>query len=68
MASDTPGQRLRLALEMFDFGVSMQRMRLRRANLDLDENAIDELMSAWMLERPGAEDGDCAGPVSRRQR
>ena len=53
---------------MFDFGVSMQRMRLRRANPDLDENAIDELMSAWMLERPGAEDGDCAAPVSRRQR
>lgn len=67
MASDSPGERLRLALDMFDFGVRMQRTRLEREHPDLDDAAIDELMRAWLHDRPGAVDGDCAGPVSRRR-
>lgn len=66
MGPDSPGQRLRLALEMFDFGVRMQRLRLQRQHPDVDETGIDELMNAWMLDRPGATNGDCAGPVSQR--
>ena len=51
---------------MFEFGVRMQRARFRRQYPGLDEAAVDELMNAWLLDRPGAPDGDCAGPVSRR--
>jgi hypothetical protein len=63
---DDPGRRLRLALEMFEFGVRMQRTNLRRRYPDLDDARIDDLMREWMLDRPGAADVDCAGPVSRR--
>jgi hypothetical protein len=66
VGSDGPAQRLRLALEMFEFGVRMQRMRLQRNHPDLDDVQIDDLMREWMLDRPGAEHGDCAGPVSLR--
>ena len=61
MEDDGPAARLRLALEMFDFGVRMQRARLRREHPDLDEARIDDLMQDWMLHRPGAVHGDCAG-------
>ena len=66
MPADDAGQRLRPALEMFDFGVRMQRCRLRRTHPDVDDAEVDMLMTEWMLDRPGAQDGDCAGPVSRR--
>ena len=66
MRSDAPAQRLRLALEMFEFGVRMQRASLRRTHPDLNDVQIDNLMREWMLDRPGAAHGDCAGPVSRR--
>ena len=61
---DDPAQRLRLALEMFEFGVRMQRTSLRRKHPDLDEAGIDDLMRAWMLHRPGAIHGDSAGRIS----
>lgn len=67
MEGDDPARRLRLALEMFEFGVRMQRTRLRRTHPDLTDTEIDDLMTAWMLDRPGAAHGDCAGPVSQRR-
>jgi hypothetical protein len=66
VGTDGPAQRLRLALEMFEFGVRMHWTSLRRNNPDLDDVQIADLLREWMLARPGAADGDCAGPVSRR--
>jgi hypothetical protein len=53
---------------MFEFGRRMQRMSLQRKHPDLDDVQIDDLMREWMLHRPGAEHGDCGGPVSCRHR
>lgn len=59
-------RRLRLTLELCEFGVAMQRQKLRREHPDLDETQMGDLFAAWMLNRIDAPDGDCAGQVSRR--
>jgi Rv0078B-related antitoxin len=61
------GRRLRLAVDMFEFGVAMQRQRLRREHPGADDSEIDDLVNAWLLDRPGAPDGDCAPSVSHRR-
>ena len=61
------GDRLRTALELFEFGVAMQRQRFRRERPEAADAEIDELLNAWMLHRPGAVHGDCAGSVSTRR-
>ncbi|MFI5166248.1 MAG: hypothetical protein ACHQQS_06490 [Thermoanaerobaculales bacterium] len=47
------------------------RAKLRREHPLLDRSAIEELLTAWLHQRPGAADGDAAGvPASwpRRSR
>ena len=59
---DSPvARRLRLALEMFEFGVAMQRARLRRLYPDEDDEAIGARIRDWLRTRPGAEHGDAWG-------
>jgi Rv0078B-related antitoxin len=68
--SDVKGDaaaRLRLAVDMADFGIDLQRQNLRRRHPDASEREIDELLDQWLLERPGAPEGDCAPPVTRRR-
>jgi len=48
-----PAERLRLALEMFDVGVEMYRVKLRRTRPDLSSDQIRVLVQAWLLDRPG---------------
>jgi hypothetical protein len=52
---------LRAALEMFGVGESIMRQKLRREHPDASEAEIDEKLSAWLSERPGAEYGDAPG-------
>jgi hypothetical protein len=49
--------------EMFDLGVEMRRERVRRETPDLDEAAVDAVVSAWLRSRPAAPIGDSAGVV-----
>jgi hypothetical protein len=59
-------ERLRLAIEMFDFGMLMQRTRLRREHPEAAESAIDLAVQEWLLSRPGAPLGDAIGRPSAR--
>lgn len=59
--------RLRLALDMAEAGEQMLRLRLRRDHPDWDDAQVASAVQAWRLDRPGAVDGDCAGPSFRRR-
>ena len=50
--------RLRLALDFFATGEGLVRQRIRRLNPEWTAGEIDERIAAWLLERPGAENGD----------
>jgi Xaa-Pro aminopeptidase len=63
-----PATRLRIALELHDLGVKMQRRRLRRERPDATDAELDDAMRAWLHERPGAEYGDAAGTTFDRRR
>ena len=63
-----PATRLRIALELHDLGVRMQRQRLRREHPDWSDAELAAAMRARMRERPGAEHGDSVGTPSQRLR
>jgi hypothetical protein len=54
-------ERLRVAFDLFDAGVAMHRMTLRRERPECSEAEIDDALDAWLATRPGAEDGDAPG-------
>jgi hypothetical protein len=53
--------RIRTALDLFEVAESMVRQRLRREHPELDDDAVEERVLAWVRHRPGAEHGDAAG-------
>jgi hypothetical protein len=57
----TPGQRLRIALDLHDFGVKMMRQNLRRRYPEASDEEIEKKLLEWLRERPGAEHGDGVG-------
>ncbi len=63
--SETPARRLRLALDLFEFGTDMMRQNLRRETPDATEDEIQARLIAWLQERPGAELGDGVGRPGR---
>lgn len=59
------GERLRLALDMFEAGERIMRAQLRRRHPDVSEDEVEDLLRGWLRERPGAEFGDAVGrPVT----
>ncbi len=66
MSTDTPAARMRLAFDLYEVGVAMQHTRLRREHPDLSDAQIDDLVRAWLADRPGAEFGDVSGRVRVR--
>lgn len=64
---DIAAQKLRLALDLFEAGVEMKRVSLRREWPGATESEIRAKLQAWLLERPGAPFGDAAGPVRVRR-
>ena len=60
----TPGERLELALQLFDLGVEMLRARLRREQPDAGDEEIERQVQRWLRHRPGAEHGDAEGTVA----
>ena len=55
------GERLRIALDLFEIGEDVMRQNLRRAHPGESAEQIEERLSQWLLTRPGAEHGDGAG-------
>jgi hypothetical protein len=59
----TPGERLEIALQLFDLGIDMLRTRLRREQPGADDEEIERQVRRWLRHRPGAEHGDAEGRV-----
>jgi hypothetical protein len=65
---ETPGERLAMTFELFEFGVEMMAANLRRRHPGATPDEIERLLEAWLAERPGAELGDGPGvpmPLAR---
>ena len=60
----SPGERLEIALQLFDLGIEMLRTRLRREQPDAGEDVIEREVQRWLRRRPGAEHGDAEGRVA----
>jgi hypothetical protein len=62
---DTPKDRLLATFDLFEFGVEMMAATLRRRHPEASPEQIELMLEAWLLERPGAEEGDAPGvPIS----
>jgi hypothetical protein len=57
--------RLRLALSLFAAGEALMRQNLRRRHPEATEDEIEARLTAWLSERPGAEQGDAVGRAGR---
>jgi hypothetical protein len=60
---DSPAERLRLALDLFEAGEAMMRQNLKRRFPNAADSEIEERLKEWLSSRPGAEDGDARGRV-----
>jgi hypothetical protein len=63
---DDASAQLRPAIDMCETGVSMHRLTLRRRHADLTAEQIEELLQAWLFDRPSALEGDAVGRARRR--
>ena len=54
---------LQTTLDLFETGVDLMRQNLRRRHPEASDDDIDRLLQQWLLDRPGAEFGDCPGRV-----
>ncbi len=61
VAALSPGERFRIAMDLFQAGVEMKRQNLKREDPHATEEQIEERLLAWLRHRPGAEFGDCEG-------
>lgn len=61
LSMDPRAVRLRLAFDLFEAGVAMERLRLRRNHPGLSDAEVEELLRRW-LRREG-EPGDASGRV-----
>ena len=60
-SSELASKRLRLALDMYVTGEALMRQNLARRNPSASESELRALLAEWLLERPGAAEGDAAG-------
>ena len=63
MASTTPSiaDAFRTTLDLFDTGLELMRQNLRRSHPEAGDDERERLLRDWLLDRPGAESGDCPG-------
>jgi hypothetical protein len=65
----SPADAFRTTLDLFQTGLDMMRQNLRRRYPTADDEEIERRLQEWLLERPGAESGDCSGrPVDLNTR
>jgi hypothetical protein len=57
----TEAERLRVAIELHELGVSLMRTRLQREHPAASDSEIDAMVRKWLSTRPGAEHGDAVG-------
>ena len=60
----TVAQKLRVAMDLCESGMDMQRERLRRLHPEADDAEIQDRLVAWLRARPAAEDGDAEGRLA----
>jgi len=63
MSAELMRERLLLTFDLFDAGVDLMRQRLKRLYPNESAAEIEERITAWLHERPGAEAGDAVGRV-----
>lgn len=51
----------RTTLDLFDTGLDLMRQNLRRSHPEAGDEHIELLLHEWVVDRPGAESGDCPG-------
>jgi len=51
----------RTTLDLFQTGVDLMRQNLRRRYPEASDELLEQLLQQWLLDRPGAESGDCPG-------
>jgi hypothetical protein len=51
----------RATLDLFQTGIDVMRQNLQRRHPEATDAEIERRLKAWLLERPGAEAGDCPG-------
>jgi hypothetical protein len=61
MAPTPEARRLRTAFELFEAGLRMMKARYRRSHPHASPAEIESMLSAWLLQRPGAQSGDAKG-------
>jgi hypothetical protein len=52
---------LKTTLDMFGMGLDVMRQNLRRRHPGATDEEVERLLGEWLVERPGAESGDCPG-------
>ena len=57
----SPAEKLRLSLQMFEYGCQLMRENLRRRFPELDTEALEQALQAWLRDRP--ETASCEGPL-----
>ena len=57
---------MRVALDLFEAALNLQRQNLRRRNPEMPDAHIENLLQAWLYDRPGAELGDGEGRAATR--
>jgi len=60
----TVAAKLRVAVDLCESGMDLQRERLRRASPDASDAEIQERLVAWLRARPAAEHGDADGRLA----
>ena len=60
-ASSPVIEAFRATLDLFQTGVDLMRQNLRRRHPEAAEEHIERLLHDWLIDRPGAESGDCPG-------
>jgi hypothetical protein len=66
MQDESAAERLRIALDMYEFGEQMLRARLRREQPWAIDDEIESGIQRWLLTRPDAPIGDAVGRCSHR--
>lgn len=57
----TPVTGVRTALDLFGIAEGLVRQRLGREHPEATPEEIERGVETWLLDRPGAEGGDCPG-------
>jgi hypothetical protein len=66
MAALSPADKLRIAFELHETGRRMYLQTLKRKHRGLSDEQLQAELLKWLLNPPGAANGDFPGPRSQR--